>query len=159
MKPNDLTIIHSCHFFFCVFLFKTSKFVPLSSWAKQQWPRRPARGLISKQSEINGRSERLTWAEDDTHSHSFMGLGGCARTRRNDSLGIQRQLWPNDRGLFDRGDQLSISGQAAEGRRGWGARLIKLSESCWQINLADPVNECTWTNAFGFDTGHCRNSD
>lgn len=95
------------------------------------------------------RNERLTSAEDDTHSHSFMGLERRG-WRPNDSFGIQRQLWPKKQRPCLNRDQLSISVWARRGR------LPELCESCWQIKPTDPVNECTRTNAFGFDTGQCR---
>lgn len=82
-----------------------------------------------------------------SHSHSFIGLGRRAERRRNDSLGIQRQLWPNE-SLFEQG---SIINQSIDGKEG----LPKPFESYRQINLRDPVNECKRTAAFGFDTGHC----
>lgn len=70
-------------------------------------------------------SERFTSAEDDTHSHSFIGLGCCERTGPNYSFGIQRQLWPKE-SLFAQG---SIINQSMGEER----RLPELYEPCWQI--------------------------
>lgn len=40
-----------------------------------------------------------------------------------------------------------------------GGKITKAIQVVLTNNLRDPFNECTRTNAFGFDTGHCWNSD
>lgn len=65
----------------------------------------------------------------------------------NDSLGIQRQLWPEQK-LFEQG---SIVNRRRGGRGReitQDARLLLLTDG-----LGDPSNECTPTDAFGFDSG------
>lgn len=94
----------------------------------------------------------MTSAEDDTHSHSFMGLGRGEGTRPDDSLGIQRQLWPNQK-LFEQG---SIVNRCAGGR---GREITQDARVLLTNNLGDPGNECVRTNAFGFDTGRRCDSD
>lgn len=79
-----------------------------------------------------------------------MGLGGSERTRHNDLFGIQRQLWPKERPVWT-----GINYQSVYSR---GGKITKAVRAVLTNNLGDPVNECTRTNAFGFDTGHCWNS-
>lgn len=68
----------------------------------------------------------------------------------NDSFGIQRQLWAEEE-LFEQG---SIANRQRKGRRQeitQDTRLPLLTDG-----LGDPGNECTLTDAFGFDSGrHC----
>lgn len=68
-------------------------------------------------------SERLTSAEDDSHSHSFMGLGRWGRTRPDDSFGIQKATVARREPVWT-----GINYQSVYGPRG-----PKLFEWCWQI--------------------------
>lgn len=96
-------------------------------------------GLISKQHEING-SEKVAISRG---RHSFPFLCGI-RPLRIDSFGIQRPRWPEE-SLFEQG---SIINQSA-------GQITRDVRAVLTNNPGDPVNECTRTNAFGFDTGHC----
>lgn len=66
----------------------------------------------------------------------------------NDLFGIQRQLWPEQK-LFEQG---SIANRRRKKGRGQeitqDARLPLLTDG-----LGDLGNECTLTDAFGFDSG------
>lgn len=64
----------------------------------------------------------------------------------NDPFGIQRQLWAPEEPVWTGINYQSVHGRAGE--------ITKAIPILLTNKLTDPPNECTRTNAFGFDTGH-----